>query len=109
MNPESINALEVQHNEAESRFEIEIDGQAAILEYQRPSNFIIFTHTEVPKAFEGMGIANKLAFAALEYAKEQGLRVMALCPFIKSYIHKHKEYHAITIGFSEAPQQEKQG
>lgn len=89
----------VVHNEAEQRFEVALGGALALVEYQRAGNNIIFTHTEVPPAFEGQGVANRMAYAALEYAKANGLKVQALCPFIALYVKKHKEYQSITWGY----------
>ena len=95
-----VAALEVINNEAEKRFEAKLpDGQYAFVEYMRAKKNIIFTHTEVPREYEGMGIANRLAYVVMEYAKDNGLMVQALCPFVKLYVTKHKEYHAITWGF----------
>ena len=33
--------------------------------------------------------------AALEYAKEEGLKVVPQCPFVRSYIERHKEYESL--------------
>lgn len=94
------NAYPVIHNAAEKRFEIALpDGQLALVEYMRFTHAIAYTHTEVPPAYEGQGLANRLAEAALHYAQAENLKVNPLCPFIKLYVSKHPEYHAITIGF----------
>ncbi|MCA9910763.1 MAG: N-acetyltransferase, partial [Gammaproteobacteria bacterium] len=53
---------------------------------------------EVPPAYEGQGIAARLAHAALEYAKEQGLKVNPVCPYVKAYLRKHPEYQSIVWG-----------
>lgn len=86
----------VRNNEAESRFEAQVDGHLAVAEYRRPgkgkSDIIIFTHTEVPEALSGRGVANKLARTALDSARNQGLRVIPLCPFMAGYISRHTEY-----------------
>jgi uncharacterized protein len=91
--------LTVIHNDAAKRFEVHVEKQTAIMEYMRAGNYIIFTHTEVPENLEGRGIAGKMAHTALEYAKEAGLRVQALCPFVASYVANHPEYQAITLGY----------
>lgn len=96
INPDNV---EVVHNPDETRFEIDLGNGVAMVEYQRAGKNIIFTHTEVPPAYEGMGLANKLAYTALEYAKAEGLKVQPLCPFVKLYIQKHPEYQAISWGF----------
>jgi uncharacterized protein len=56
---------------------------------------IVFLHTEVPKAIEGHGVAGKLARAALEYARDEGLGVIARCPFVAAYVRRHPEYQAL--------------
>lgn len=92
--------LEVRNNPERKRFEIEIEGQYAIAEYILAGDRIIFTHTEVPVAFEGHGLANKLAHTALEYARAQQLRVMPLCPYIAGYLKHHPEYQdLLAAGF----------
>lgn len=84
-------AGEVSNNEAQHRYELEIDGQLAIAEYKLRPGRIAFTHTEVPDALEGRGIGSKLVRAALADARAQGLKVVPLCPFVKRYIEKHPE------------------
>ena len=84
--------LEVRHNPVEKRFELEMDGALAVLEYEVDGGKLIATHTGVPVALEGRGIASRLARAALEYARAYELKVVPLCSFMAGYIHKHPEY-----------------
>lgn len=91
--------LNVVNNPDAKRFEVSVGGYLAFAEYMMAGNNIIFTHTEVPPAFEGKGVGSKLAKAALDHAKENDLRVQALCPFIAGYVNRHPEYHAITWGY----------
>lgn len=93
-------ALDVRLNLEKSRFEVEIDGQLAMVEFMLAGNNMIFTHTEVPETLEGQGIATQMADVALKYAKDEGHKVQALCPFIASYVPEHPEYHSITWGYS---------
>ena len=37
-----------------------------------------------------------MAHAGLEYARSEHLAVIALCPFVASYIARHPEYQALT-------------
>jgi len=100
-----VNNPIVIHNVEGERFEIQLGDDVAILEYQRSGDNIIFPHTEVPTKYEGHGLASKLAVAALEYAKQEGFKVVALCPFVSSYIRRHPEYQDITTR-SDHKQQE---
>jgi predicted GNAT family acetyltransferase len=94
-----VSKLEVVHNSEKKRFEIQIGDQIAMVKYVMGSKEIIFTHTEVPEAFEGRGIAGKIAKAAIEYAKDQGMRIRPMCPYIAEYIKRHPEYQSITAGY----------
>ena len=95
MTPEELGIV---HNQDENRFEIQLDDGLAMVEYMQPGKNIIFTHTEVPPAYEGQGIASRLAKHALDYARAEGFKVQPLCPYIKGYILRHPEYKDITWG-----------
>lgn len=88
-------ALEVVNNEAEHRFEIALEGAVAFAEYRLVDHGIILPHTVVPDAFEGRGIASRLAKGALGYARDHSLKVIPACPFIAGYIAKHPEWQDI--------------
>lgn len=89
----NLDNVKVVHNEEARRFELIIDGLAALLTYRRFPDRIVFDHTEVPKALEGHGLAAKLAHVALDFARANHLRVIPLCPYVSSFIRKHAEYH----------------
>ena len=89
------NSVVVNDNEAEERYEAEINGQLAVIEYERTGDRIIFLHTEVPEALEGHGVAAKMARVALEDARARRLAVIPLCPYVASYIRRHPEYRAL--------------
>lgn len=87
-----LSTVEVVNNKPAKRFELIVNGQTAVTEYMTPGDKIIFTHTEVPIGLEGNGIASLLAKTALEWAKEQRLKVMPLCPYVAGYIKRHPEW-----------------
>ena len=89
---------DVVHNLAEQRFESAVGGELAVAEYQMRGKRMVFTHTEVPAAYQGRGIGSRLARAGLEYARANGLRVVPLCPFIKAYIKRYPEFEGLTSG-----------
>jgi predicted GNAT family acetyltransferase len=74
------------------RFAVHLDGATALLAYKVEGDTIYFTHTEVPAEMEGKGIGGQLAKAGLQYARENGLKVAARCPFVASYLERHPEY-----------------
>jgi predicted GNAT family acetyltransferase len=89
--------LVIIHNSNKRRFETIIDGNTAFVEYNLFNNGINYTHTEVPKELEGKGIGKALAKFVLDYARENHLKVMPLCPFIKVYIDRNPEYADISM------------
>jgi predicted GNAT family acetyltransferase len=80
---------DVTDNSAEHRYELTIDGQVAIAAYRITGDAITFTHTEVPSALGGRGIASRLIAGALADVREQGLSVVAQCSFVADYIDRH--------------------
>jgi predicted GNAT family acetyltransferase len=75
------------------RFELRVDGAlAGFAEYRMRPGRIAFTHTEVDDRFQGRGLAGRLARAALDSARDRGLEVTPLCPYIADYIRRHPEY-----------------
>ncbi|MEZ0578234.1 GNAT family N-acetyltransferase [Nocardioides sp. MH1] len=85
---------QVANNRERSQFEIHVeDGRLAGLARYRGSEGVReFFHTEVGDDFEGQGIGGKLARAALDETRSEGLKVLATCPFIKGWIEKHPDY-----------------
>lgn len=76
-----------------SRYQATVDGGVAgVAVYQLRGGAIVFAHTEVDGAFEGHGVGGALARAALDDARARGLRVVPLCPFIRSWLDKHPDY-----------------
>lgn len=82
----------VSDNRAEQEYVLDVDGAHAVAAYQLEGDTIAFTHTLVPKQIEGHGVGSKLIRAALDSARDRGLRVVAQCPFVAAYIDKHPEY-----------------
>ncbi len=87
-----VEHAEVRDNIAAHRYEIEVAGEVAVLEYERAAGRITMIHTSVPSALEGHGIAGKLARFALDEARAQGLAVIPRCPYVAAYIRRHPEY-----------------
>jgi predicted GNAT family acetyltransferase len=79
------------------RLEIERDGHVAYLEYALAGKVLQLIHTEVPPALRGQGLGSELAHSALEWAREQGLKVDVICPSVAEYLEKHPEYEDLVL------------
>ena len=87
--------VQVEHAPERNRFEAQVDGKTAVLEYMQVGDSLIFTHTEVPEALEGQGVGGALAKAGLEYVRDHDMTAAPLCPFVKAYIKRHPEYQSL--------------
>jgi predicted GNAT family acetyltransferase len=85
-------SVEVVNNEAADRFEASVAGKTALLTYKRTPREIVFSHAEVPAELEGHGLGSKVVRTSLEFARQHGLKVVPLCPFVVWYIQQHQEY-----------------
>lgn len=81
----------IRHHAAASRFETAIDGRLAVCAYARHGDVLALTHTEVPHAAQGRGIAAALVQATLDWARAEGLRVRPLCSYVAAYMRRHPE------------------
>jgi uncharacterized protein len=88
-------AVSVTHDEDAHRFVVAENGDVAELTYRTAGNQMVFLHTGVPSNLEGRGIGSALAKAGLEYAKAEGMQVVPLCPFVRSYIEREPEYQPL--------------
>ena len=77
----------------QSRYEIILGGEVAgVLHYRRHGGTVELAHTEIDQAFEGRGLAGRLASAALSDARARSTPVRVTCPFVRSYLERHPEY-----------------
>ena len=82
----------VTHDAAGKRFIVTVDGQQAALEYEREDDLMVITHTLVPPAIGGRGIAAQLVKVALDHARAQGWKVRPACSYAVAYLRKNSAY-----------------
>ena len=95
MGPTLVDAEAAQRYEARDGDEL-----AGFLDYIVKRDRIALIHTEVLPGYQGRGIAGELARFALDHARRRGLRVIATCEYVRSYVEKHPETHDIVVGMS---------
>ena len=81
----------VTHNAARQRFEATVEGRLCVADYQMRGDVMWMTHTGVPSAVGGRGIAAELVRVALDWAATQGHRVMPSCSYVDAYMQRHPE------------------
>lgn len=85
------------NNQEKKRYEFQLSGMTAFIEYLRAKNKIYLTHTEVPKDLEGQGIGGELVRQALEDVKSKDFTLVPLCPFVALYIKRHPEWKSLVL------------
>jgi predicted GNAT family acetyltransferase len=88
---------QVSQKVTSGRFEIAREGQVAYLEYTLAGNVLALIHTEIPEKLRGHGLASTLAETALQYARDNKVKVDVICPSVADYIAKHPEYEELVL------------
>ncbi|MBP6020759.1 MAG: N-acetyltransferase [Burkholderiaceae bacterium] len=87
----------IEQNTDRQRFQW-IEGSAlSVLDYRLEGDVLSLTHTEVPPALAGRGIAADLTKFALDMARTNGWRVQPLCSYTVAYLRRHPEYQDLVI------------
>ncbi len=84
--------MQIDHQLDAARFHVTLEGHEAELTYRLGGGRMTITHTGVPNAIGGRGMAADLVRAALEYARSEGLKVVPACSYAAAYIQRNPEY-----------------
>ena len=87
--------MEVKQKEEDNKgaFYIDVDGvKKAEMTYSKAGDkMIIIDHTEVDDSLRGQGAGKQMVMQAVAFARENGIKIMPLCPFAKSVFDKSPE------------------
>jgi predicted GNAT family acetyltransferase len=90
--------MDVQHDPNRHRFFLEVSGGPAELAYHRlDERTVDLVHTQVPDSAAGQGIGGKLARAAFAWARQNGMKVVATCPFVRKWLERHPDEQDLVI------------
>ena len=89
-----MNEVRLKTNGNKGIFYIDVDDKhEAIMTFVfAGEKQIIIDHTEVNPGNEGKGFGKKMVTKAVEYARENGIKIIPLCPFAKSVFDKVPEF-----------------
>jgi predicted GNAT family acetyltransferase len=85
----------IEHEQTGHRgaFFVEEEGRRlAQLTYTVAGTKVILDHTEVDDTLRGTSTGHKLVAAAVDWAREENVRLMPLCPFARSVFDKTPEF-----------------
>lgn len=90
--------MEIIHKTDNQRFETVIDGVIAYLSYKKvDDNTLDYNHTIVPDELGGRGVGKALATFALDYARDNNLKIVPSCSFVAHFINKNLEYADLVV------------
>lgn len=91
--------MEIRHDPERGRFTALVDGHEARLSYRVVDDRTFdFTSTFVAPELRGRGVGEQLVMHALDYAREQGRRVVPSCWFVGRVLDQHPEYQDLAAG-----------
>ena len=86
----------VEHEPEQERFVARLEsGEAELGDIGREGRVLDLVHTFVPPEGRGQGIGDALVEYAFAYARENGYRVRASCPFVRNWLEDHPEQRKI--------------
>jgi predicted GNAT family acetyltransferase len=99
---QSAESIAVRDNPAELRYELLLDNKVVgEIRYRRAPGAVALVHTEVLPSLEGGGFGARLVAGALDDIRTRGLRVVPICPFVRSYIRRHPDYADLVVRDAE--------
>jgi len=84
--------MDIVHDPRARRFSVAVEGYRGELDYTLRDGVMVITHTEVPPAIGGRGIAAALTRAALDAARRDGWRVRPACSYAAAFMRRHSEF-----------------
>lgn len=86
--------IQNQEHGANGAFFIEQDGEwIAEMTYRKSgADTIIIDHTEVDESLKGKGVGKDLVKSGVEFARQNNLKIVAQCPFVKKVIDETPDY-----------------
>lgn len=88
----------VADSPSELRYELRVNEQlAATVAYRLEPGVVVLVHTDVEPAFEGRGFGSRLAQGTLDDIRARGLSVAPICPFLASWVRRHREYLEMVV------------
>jgi uncharacterized protein len=87
----------VRDNPARARYELELEGGTAFVNYSRSPGVVTLLRAEVPPELESRGHGSALVRGTLELVRAEGNRVIPRCPFVVAFIRRHPEFRELVV------------
>ena len=94
-------SITLEETGSKGRYVLRPEGESetAELTFSRASDsLVIVDHTGVPDVFRGRGYGRMLAERVVADARQQGFRIVPLCPFFKAQAQRHPDWADVIAG-----------
>jgi hypothetical protein len=94
-----VTDVSIELQEEERRYVLLLDGEHAgeLVFRDRGGGVLALLHTEIDPERQRRGLGSALVRGALDDASEQGLKIVAICPFVEAFIQDHPEYAHLAV------------
>ena len=82
----------VIHEKENERFVVYVEGNEVYVEYTMAGNELNLYHTFTDPALRGKGLAAQVVRAALEFTKENNMKVIPTCSYVQAFLAKNENY-----------------
>lgn len=85
----------LEETETKGKFVAHVPGQSKTGEItfsKSGPTLVIVDHTGVPDALRGLGVGQALSERMVAHAREQGFKIVPLCPFFKAMAARHPDW-----------------
>ena len=90
-----------EDSDTKGRYVAKVDGfddEGELTFSKLGENTVIADHTGVPESLRGQGVGKALVERLVADAREQGFKIVPLCPFVKAQYGQHPEWSDVMDG-----------
>jgi predicted GNAT family acetyltransferase len=87
----------IRHEPERGLFIAEAAGTRSYLRYVLDEDVMDLTSTFVDPSVRGRTVGEKLVRAALDYAQQNGFRVIPSCWFVETVVRRHQQYQPLLV------------
>jgi predicted GNAT family acetyltransferase len=87
----------VRDNREQQRYELPVGDQIVFADYRRQPGRLVITHVEAPLNLRGKGVAGQLMQGMLDQVREEGVKVLPLCPYARAWMQRNAAYRDLMV------------
>ncbi len=84
------------------RFELDVAGTKAFIDYRRAGNVVTLAYAYVPADLRGRGVGAALIAGALDLVRDRGEKVIPECSYVAAYLARHPRDQDLLADRSDA-------